>query len=468
MKRYLAITIIILILILWELPVKAASFSIRASKTQVQPNETFTITVGGECIGRVNINVSNGTTSTSSVWVEENYKTVTITAGGSGSVTVTATPVVGFSDSDANEYNPGARSVTVQIEQASTNTPSNTNSVQTPANNNKPTTNPQTPKYEDTRSTNNMLSSISTNIGNLSPEFNTNTSEYTVQLPKEATSIIINATASDNKARINGVGEIKVEPGDNVIVITVIAENGAERKYTINAYVDETPQVYLKYKEKNIGVVRNLKGVNILEGFNEAQHTIDNNTIKIFNNGKFSIIYGINEQNEKNFYIVDTTKNECTSKIIPIIINNQTFYLVDIENEKQGFEKTTVTINNIETIGYKVKEGFESYFLLSVMNNQGEMIDYLYETKENTLQLYSQFAPITYEEYQGMAKITDKEYQKLVQKSNIIQIALYIISTLLVISVIYIIIIIMKRRSRDKSSEEKSDEEIKERKGRMP
>lgn len=87
-------------------PVFAASFTASASVQEVKPGGTFTIRIGGSCIGRVNLTATNGTVSQSAIWVEENYQSVTVTAGASGTVTVTATPEAGFSDPDANEYKP--------------------------------------------------------------------------------------------------------------------------------------------------------------------------------------------------------------------------------------------------------------------------------------------------------------------------------------------------------------------------
>lgn len=78
--------------------VDAASFGANASVQSVNPNGKFTISVGGDSIGRVNLTATNATLSTSSVWVEQNYQTVTVTAGGSGVITITATPVAGYSD----------------------------------------------------------------------------------------------------------------------------------------------------------------------------------------------------------------------------------------------------------------------------------------------------------------------------------------------------------------------------------
>lgn len=91
------------------------TFGISASSSTVDPGETFTVYVGGACCGRVDLSVSNGTLSETKIWVEDGNTSVSVTAGQSGSVTVTATPYEGFSDLDAELYEPGSRSVTVKI-----------------------------------------------------------------------------------------------------------------------------------------------------------------------------------------------------------------------------------------------------------------------------------------------------------------------------------------------------------------
>lgn len=59
-------------------PVFAASFTASASVQEVKPGGTFTIRIGGSCIGRVNLTATNGTVSQSAIWVEENYQSVTV------------------------------------------------------------------------------------------------------------------------------------------------------------------------------------------------------------------------------------------------------------------------------------------------------------------------------------------------------------------------------------------------------
>ena len=75
--------LIIFSLLCFLLPINlvwAASFNLKSSANSVKPNGTFTISVGGDCIGRVNLSVSNGSLSSNSVWVEQNTQTITVTA----------------------------------------------------------------------------------------------------------------------------------------------------------------------------------------------------------------------------------------------------------------------------------------------------------------------------------------------------------------------------------------------------
>ncbi len=381
MKYRKLIVFAIISMFLFISPATAASFNLTSSTKQVSPNGTFTVSVGGDCIGRVNITVSNGTPSTSSVWVEQGYQTITVKAGSSGSVTVTASPVTGFSDPDANIYNPGSRSVTVNI-----SSPSNPSTSQT-----KPTTQTKPPVQAPVKSSNNNLSSLTTSIGELSPKFNSDTNEYSLNLPGDITSIKIDATSSDSKAKINGLGDVSLKPGNNTINITVTAENGSTKDYKINVYVDDTPQITINYKGNKIGVIRNFEGVTIPQGFTENTKEIDNHTITLFTNKNITVIYGLNEKNEKYFYLYDDIRNECLSKFIPLSIGNHNLYIIDPTFKNNNLTLSTITISDEKIDCYKFGDNVDNYCLISSINTDGKALEYLYESTENTVQLYPSF-----------------------------------------------------------------------------
>lgn len=123
LKKILFLALTFCLLVPMSAYAATPSFYVKASASSVSPNGTFTVTVGGQSVGRVNISVKNGTASPSSLWLENNETKITVKAGGSGTVTVTATPAEGMSDLDGNLYSPGSKNVSVTIKAPNQSTP---------------------------------------------------------------------------------------------------------------------------------------------------------------------------------------------------------------------------------------------------------------------------------------------------------------------------------------------------------
>lgn len=83
-----------------------------------------------------------------------------------------------------------------------------------------------------TGSPNNRLSSLSVAGYSLSPAFSGENENYSISLADGTKSVDISAAAVDGKAQISGNGNQTVEGRDS-IVVSVKAENGVEKKYTI-------------------------------------------------------------------------------------------------------------------------------------------------------------------------------------------------------------------------------------------
>lgn len=246
--------------------------------------DTVTLTITGNGLtGKVNLSSNNATLSNNSVWIEKN--SVSITAKITGfPATITATP----NELTDNEYNiVSLLSKTITINEKvkptpkptaiptsvptpkpqntpvstpnpntasgsqQTNPPPVTNNSQSSANQSKPnktTTSSttgkqspsgetnfegQTPNIENSTSSNNYLKTININQGKLLPNFNREELEYNVDdiLGEE---IEITAEAEDERATVSGTGTIALINGENIINITVTAENQSVRVYRIH------------------------------------------------------------------------------------------------------------------------------------------------------------------------------------------------------------------------------------------
>ena len=82
-----------------------------------------------------------------------------------------------------------------------------------------------------TPSSNNNLSSLSVSPGGIN--FNGGTS-YSTSVGSNVTSVTVSAAAQDSKASISGTGSRNLSYGANEIKVTVTAENGSKKVYTIN------------------------------------------------------------------------------------------------------------------------------------------------------------------------------------------------------------------------------------------
>ncbi len=77
------------------------------------------------------------------------------------------------------------------------------------------------------------LSNLATNVGNLSPTFDSNKYDYNLLIPAGTTTVNLTATTNDLNAFAFGDGPIDVSGGDTIAIVTVIAEAGNTQDYTV-------------------------------------------------------------------------------------------------------------------------------------------------------------------------------------------------------------------------------------------
>ena len=147
--------------------------------------------------------------------------------------------------------------------------------------------------------------------------FNSETTEYTAEVPNEAEQIEIVATAMDSKAQVTGTGIIDLEEGENELKIEVIAVNGDKKTYTLTVTRKEA----------------------------EAKEVLGLSTLSIVGlklNPSFKVgVYEYTAELQE-----DLTSLEITAKA-----NNEdaTVEIVGNENLKEGENVITILVENEET-----------------------------------------------------------------------------------------------------------------------
>ncbi|MCR0402038.1 cadherin-like beta sandwich domain-containing protein [[Clostridium] innocuum] len=397
---------------IWNLSgfIHAASLSVTASASTIYVGDSVTFTVSASG-GAGNVSVSGAANGT--YWLENSSQSFTVTASAEGTLTVSASGTLG--DFNTEEDVTVSGSASVQVVARPTETPKN----ETPQK--QETQKPEEKKQEEKKlSSNANLASLSISQGTLSPKFSASKTQYTVNLNGDVSSIKVNATAADSKAVVYGTGTKSLKPGKNTISVSVAAEDGSTKEYTITVNVDETPLVYVSYNGAKLGFVLSLDGVDKpAKSFEAVKIKVDGKEVKAWKSNllKKTVVYLQDDKTkEKNYYIYNTDTNTVETMLRPMALLGNNVFVVDVPKNlqtREGMNFTTVKIDNYELNGWTFKDtAFENYALIYVMDEKGNMVYYQYEATEKTLQLYSGAATIPQSAYDQYRKDVDASLKK--------------------------------------------------------
>jgi len=241
-------------------------------------------------------------------------------------------------------------------------------------------------ELEATYSKDNNLKKLVVEGYELDKEFNKDTLEYTVNVPTGTTSVKITATENDSKASVSGDGTIEVTEGLNTIPITVTAENGSEKTYTLTVNVEDLNPIEVKAGNETYTIIKNKALLTAPATFTESTVKINEFDIPTFVNKSANItLVGLKDKlgNIKLFVYENNeykTYNELSLKnllLIPVKFDNELDLI-----------KTIVTINNETIEAYKYSENTEFVIINAKSLEDGKSNLYLYDTVNKTASRY--------------------------------------------------------------------------------
>lgn len=364
MKKILRKILFVAAIFIFSENVQAASLSITTSNTSVTIGGSVVIRVtASELAGRFSITSSNGgvlSGGTSSTWIEDSTQTFTFKANNVGTSTITVTPI-DVADYAGNVYT-AAKSVTVNV----------------------------IAKPVVVLSGDNSLASLGVEGKDITPTFNRDALEYSVELDPETVSINVVASPSHGGATITGAGVREVADGENRLEIVVTAENGSTKTYVINASVKEYNPINQTINGKEYTVVRKRSLLIAPENYKESTVTIEGEEVPAFTSDvtKYTLVGLKNESGNIDLYVYqDGTYNLYKE----YTFNKIKFYPLEFNQNDipEGYEKTDIVYNDQKLVAYKTDE-LSKYALLYGMNIEtGEIHMYMYDSVEDTLQIYN-------------------------------------------------------------------------------
>ena len=423
MKKYIKSILFILIIFLLEInPVNAAgNYTVSLSNSNVAKGKSVTLYIkANNCAGRFNISSSDSTVAS----VAETYsfidnstyaiKVTTLNAG-------TATLSINAFDVTDYDNNKISGTKTLKINVSSSNNNNNTNS--------------NTKKSSDA-----TLKSLEIEGITLSPEFKSDTLEYSAEAEAGIEKVNIKATQNDSKANVSGTGEVSVSDGTNKLEIIVAAEDGSTKSYIINLNVKEYAPITIRIGKKNYTVVRKIKDLPEVDLFEQSEVEIGDEKVEGYYNEKLNIyLIGLKDE-EGNIALY--TYDEQTKEYVEyrwITVGGITLYLKEANNKPENFKKYKTTIRNTKVDIYKINKNETIGLVYGINVATNHTGYYLYDKQEETL-----------------ARYYDKEVEiykdKIENYRNYLMILMGIISIIIIIAVIISLVKTKKRKKRRKLS----------------
>lgn len=242
------------------------------------------------------------------------------------------------------------------------------------------------------KSSDNALKSLGVDGVDLSPEFNKETLEYNATIQSDNdTTIKINASANDSKSSISGAGNQNVTLGLNKLQVTVSAENGSTRTYTINLTVQEKNPITVKIDGKAYTVMRKISGVDAPPGFEGTKIIINEKEVDAFKNEKtgYVLVVLTDEKNNTHLYSYDEKTNSYKKYLY---YTSAGINLILLKAEKSEipyrYNKSTFKIDGEEVEGYAFNENSKFRLVFALNTDTLKKDFYLYDLEEKTFQRF--------------------------------------------------------------------------------
>lgn len=386
---------------------KAANvvIALTASNISVGQNVTATISISGSDISAYTIYVSYNSSvlqynsASGSAIVNGGGGTVTISGTAAGSVSISFTAIangsgsITTSGSDVYDINGTAISISHAGATVNVSTPSSTTeSTNTTESGN--TTESQTTTEEDTRSSDCNLASLQVSPGTLSPTFSADRTSYYLEVEKDVTSIVVSAAAADSKASTSVSGASSIQPGKNTVNITVTAENGAVKVYSIQVQAGEDiGDAHVVIDGKDYSFVKTEENLEIPEGFTSITAKYKEWEVLAFEspNKKIVAVCLVDEDGEQSWFRMDAEKD----LFVPYqeYSSNYNRYIImpvpDGVEIPEGFIEKTLRINGKEVLAYQSEAiGDKDLYLIYAINLEGEEGFYEFDAKEQSFLRY--------------------------------------------------------------------------------
>lgn len=327
-------------------------------------------------------------------------------------------------------------------------------------------------------SSDNTLSSLQISPGVLSPAFSPDVTTYTTSVGADCARLTVSAVPNDSKATVSVSGK-RMDPGFNTTTITVTAENGSKRTYTIkttketNSASNENNQA--TGSDSSNGSTDNNNDIPDVqdpnsEAIQEPNITVDNAEYKIvsandehplpdgytpteydYNGTKVSAGVGIDTgvtivylestdgKGESGYYVYDSVR-KTFSQFVEVSQPQFTYCILAIDEASmelpEGYDVGRTVINGKEVDALLDRTG--NYALFYGVSSTGETGWFRYNVNDGTIQGYAGYNMADEQVINTNTKTADSD-----KAFNTVSSYIFVILAVLAVVIIALIVIVI-------------------------
>lgn len=326
-------------------------------------------------------------------------------------------------------------------------------------------------------SSDNTLSSLQISPGVLSPAFSPDVTTYTTSVGADCASLTVSAVPNDSKATVSVSGK-RMDPGFNTTTITVTAENGSKRTYTIkttketNSASNENNQATGSDSSNGSTDNNNIPDVQDpnSEAIQEPNITVDNAEYKIvsandehplpdgytpteydYNGTKVSAGVGIDTgvtivylestdgKGESGYYVYDSVR-KTFSPFVEVSQPQFTYCILAIDEASmelpEGYDVGRTVINGKEVDALLDRTG--NYALFYGVSSTGETGWFRYNVNDGTIQGYAGYNMADEQVINTNTKTADSD-----KAFNTVSSYIFVILAVLAVVIIALIVVVI-------------------------
>lgn len=295
-------------------------------------------------------------------------------------------------------------------------------------------------ELEASYSKNNNLSHLEIKGYKIEPDFDKNVTEYKATVDANTEEIEIDARKDDSRAIINGEGKKNVTEGENKFEITITAENGSTKTYTVIVNVTDPNPIEININDQKYVIVKRESNLEAPANYESKEIQINDTSVPaLYNELNDITLVGLKDsEGNINLYIYDEKENKYT-KYSEVILSSSKILPLNITTTITGYKKDKVTINDVE---YEALTNNSDYVIIYARDLETGRNDYyMYDTVTKTAIRYD--------------KTTILDFEKKLNKNKKIIMLLLIETLIMFIIVISLLISNLKRKNKIKREKQK-------------